>query len=123
MRSGLDGGGGAGDGRRRPWLALAAFGISGFFSSVLNCIGPTVVQDMTPNRLRGQAIAFYFFAQNLLSLTLGPTAVALLTDHVFGDPTALPRSMAATAIPAILLGGLFAHLARAPFQRTRAALG
>lgn len=106
-----------------PWLALAAFGVSGFFSSVLNCIGPTVVQDMTPSRLRGQATAFYFFAQNLLSLTVGPTAVALVTDHVFGDPAALPRSMAVIALPAILLGGLFAHVARAPFRRTRAALG
>jgi hypothetical protein len=74
-----------------PWLALAAFGISDFFSSVLNCIGPT--------------------------------GVALETDHVFGDPTALPRSMTVIALPAILLGELFAHVARAPFRRTHAAFG
>ncbi len=105
-----------------PWVALAAFGVSGFFSSVLNCIGPTVVQDMTPNRLRGQATAFYFFAQNLIGLTIGPTAVAVVTDHVFHDALALPWSMAVVALPSILLGGLFAHLARRPFLRTRAAL-
>ena len=33
----------------------------------------------------GQAVAFYAVIANLIGLGLGPTAVALLTDYVFGD--------------------------------------
>ena len=103
-------------------VALAAFAVSGFFSSVLNCIGPTVVQEMTPGRLRGQVTDLYFFAQNLTSLTIGPTAVALVNDHLFGTPAGLGQAMAVVAVPAILLGGVFALLAAAPYRRTRVAL-
>ncbi len=105
-----------------PMIALIGFGFSGFFSSVSNCIGPTVVQEMTPGRLRGQATALYFFTQNLFSLTLGPMAVALVTDKVFHDDTAVALSVLVIAVPAILLGGLFTLMARRPFTATRQAL-
>ncbi|WP_298373988.1 MFS transporter [Azospirillum sp.] len=105
-----------------PWVALAGFGFSAFFSSVSNCIGPTVVQEMTPGRLRGQATALYFFTQNLFSLTLGPMAVALVTDKIFHDDTAVAASILVVALPAILLGGLFTLLARRPFTQTRQTL-
>ncbi len=105
-----------------PWIALGGFGLAALFSSVSNCIGPTVVQEMTPGRLRGQATALYFFTQNLFSLTLGPMAVALITDKVFGSDAAVPYSILMVSVPAILLGSLLTQLARQPFGRTRRAL-
>lgn len=47
-----------------------------------------------PARLRGQGAALYFLVVGIVSSTLGPTSVALLTDHVFHDPQALRWSLA-----------------------------
>ncbi len=61
-----------------PWGALAA-----------------AIADLAPNRLRGQVVALYLLLQNLVGLGLGPTAVALATDRVFGDEAALPAALVA----------------------------
>jgi hypothetical protein len=39
---------------------------------------------MTPPALRAQGAALYFFALSLVSGTVGPIAVGIFTDHVFG---------------------------------------
>jgi MFS family permease len=108
----------ADDGR----LALVMLGIASCFSSLVNGLGPTTVQDIVPDWLRGQATAVYFFVINLLGLGIGPTAVALVTDHVFGSDAALRYSLAAVAMPAILIGVALLLAARAPYRKTTAAL-
>jgi len=57
-------------------------------------LAPASLNLITPNQLRGQAIALYLFLANLIGLGLGPTAVALITDYVFKDTTALRYSLA-----------------------------
>ena len=52
---------------------------------------------MTPNQMRGQAVALYFLFANLLGLGLGPTIVAMVTDYVFQDDAAIGRSLALTS--------------------------
>jgi MFS family permease len=47
-----------------------------------------------PNQLRAQTTALYYFVINVFGLTIGPTAIALITDEYFGDPAALRYSMA-----------------------------
>ncbi len=54
---------------------------------------PAAIQEIMPNRLRGQASAIYLFLVNLVGLGLGPTAVALVTDYVFHDDLAVRYSM------------------------------
>lgn len=44
--------------------------------------------------MRGQASALYQFAVTLIGLGIGPTAVALGTDYVFGSDSALGYSLA-----------------------------
>jgi hypothetical protein len=58
----------------------------------------------TPNQLRAQVTALYYFVISVLGLTLGPTAVALFTDQVFGDEAALRYSLSIVCV----LAGLFA---------------
>lgn len=79
------------------------------------------IAEAMPSRMRGQGSAIYQLVVNLVSGALGPTAVALLTDRVFGDPQALRWSLAITtvtgmAIAAGLLawgrGGFVATVAR-----------
>ncbi len=51
------------------------------------------LQELMPNRMRGQAVALYAVIANLIGLGLGPTAVALLTDYVFADESKLRYSL------------------------------
>jgi MFS family permease len=54
-------------------------------------------QDITPNQMRAQVIAVYFFFLNLAGIGLGPTVVALITDQVFGNDLAVRYSLAIVA--------------------------
>lgn len=50
--------------------------------------------EIVPSRIRAQGAAVYFLVLNLVSGALGPTAVALVTDHVFHDDRAVGLSLA-----------------------------
>jgi len=73
------------------------------------------MQEMSPAAMRGQAAALLVFLLNFVGLGLGPPAVAMVTDNVFGDPakvgfsllvvTLVGRSLAALSVA----GGLAAY--------------
>ena len=91
-----------------PWWSLASLAIAQFFTSAPFGVAPAAIQQMTPAHLRGQASAIYLFVINLIGLGLGPTAVALVTDHVFHDDNAVGLSLllvtgTAHAVAALLL--------------------
>lgn len=69
-------------------LAVATFALSMPFG-----VAPAALQEIMPNRLRGQASAVYLFIVNMIGLGIGPTAVALFTDFVFADDNAVRYSM------------------------------
>ncbi len=80
------------------------------------------IQEIVPNRMRGQTSAVYLFIVNLIGLGIGPTAVAVLTDYVFRDDNAVRWS--------ILIVGTFGNLAAIalfsaglrPYRETLASL-
>jgi MFS family permease len=82
-------------------------------------LGPAALNFITPNQLRGQVIAMYLFAVNLIGLGIGPTIVAVITDYGFGDPAAVRYSLSIFAVvisaSAVLCiaAGLTAYRARA----------
>jgi MFS family permease len=49
--------------------------------------------ERAPPRLRGQASALYLPAVSVLGIGLGPRAVALVTEHVLGNPAALREAI------------------------------
>jgi hypothetical protein len=53
---------------------------------------------------------------------LGPMLVALVTDHVFGDPSRLGLSLVVVAIPMTLLGLWMSLSGQKPYARTLAAI-
>ena len=79
--------------------------------------GPATLQEVTPRRMRGMQHAFAVLAVNLIGLGLGPTIVALITDHVLHDEAKLGVSMAIAAPVALLGALLFALFARAPYRK------
>lgn len=64
-----------------------------FLTSAPFGVAPAAIQQMMPASMRGQASAIYLFIVNLIGLGVGPTAVAMTTDYVFGDRNAVRYSI------------------------------
>ena len=103
-------------------LAFALLFISVFGLGVAQSAAPAAIQAVVPNRMRGQAIAVYLLLAGLLGIGLGPTAVALVTDHIFHRDGALRYAVACTAAPAALFGLWLIASGVKPYARTLAAL-
>jgi MFS family permease len=86
---------------------------------------PAAIQEIMPNRLRGQASAIYLFLVNLVGLGLGPTAVALVTDYVFHDDLAVRYSMIIVGCSACVVAAITLSAGLKPYRtsvaRQRAA--
>ncbi|WP_158514761.1 spinster family MFS transporter [Gemmatimonas phototrophica] len=76
------------------------------------------IAEAMPPRMRGQGSAIYQLVVNLVSGALGPTAVALLTDKVFGDPLALRWSLAITTVVGMTIAATLLMWGRAGFIKT-----
>lgn len=76
------------------------------------------IAEALPARMRGQGSAVYFLVVNLFAGAFGPTAVALLTDQVFGDPSALRWSLAVCTIGGMSLTILLLGAGRAAYRTT-----
>ena len=68
-----------GDARMALLLMLATM----FLTTVLLTSAAPAVQELLPNRMQGTIIALYSLVITLIGLGLGPTAVALASDHIF----------------------------------------
>ena len=87
-----------------PVIALVLIAPGVFLVSLPFGVAPAALQVITPNQMRAQISALYLFAANIIGLGIGPTAVALITDYVFGYDEALRYSLA-------IMGGVTAPLA------------
>ncbi len=85
-------------------LAIAALIPSAIGGAGVTAAGAAALMMYTPNQLRAQVTALYYFVINVLGLTLGPTLVALVTDFGFQDEGALRYSISLVSVGA----GLFA---------------
>jgi hypothetical protein len=72
--------------------------------------GLTALVTATPNQVRAQACALYYLVVNVLGLTMGPTGIALFTDYVFRDTSALRYSIACVSALAGVLAVTFLSL-------------
>ncbi len=77
-----------------PQLATFSLGGSIFFMAFPQGLPSSALQIVTPNPLRAQMTAIYFFIGNLIANGFGPTIPALLTDYVFRDPAMLRYALA-----------------------------
>lgn len=102
------------------FLSLGMFILSMPFGAA-----PAALQEIVPASMRAQTSAIYLFVLNMLGLGLGPTAIALVTDYVFGDDMAVGRSLLWVCSGAELAGALllFAGLKayRRSYERQRRA--
>ncbi|MFA4949445.1 spinster family MFS transporter [Brevundimonas sp.] len=74
--------------------ALASLAAFSFFAGVMNSLPATALQSVAPNQLRAQITAIYFLVGNLISLGLGPTVVAAISDTLLGGPQSIGLALA-----------------------------
>lgn len=74
-------------------LATITLGVAVFFMAYPQGLPAAALQVITPNPLRAQMTAIYFFIGNLIASGLGPTVPALLNDYFFHDPAQLRYSL------------------------------
>jgi MFS family permease len=92
------------------WLAVQSVLFAAPFG-----MAPTAIQQMTPPAMRGQASAVYLFFGALIGLGIGPTAVALGTQYLFGGDKGLSLSLALVTSTGCALSALLFWFARTPF--------
>jgi MFS family permease len=101
----------------RTELSLALLGLAIFCMFVPAAAAPAAIQAVTPNQMRGQITAVYSLIGNLVAIACGPTVVALVTDYVFHDDSAIGRSLALVAAVTIPTGALILMCGLAHFGR------
>jgi MFS family permease len=80
-----------------PWLSLALLAPGMVGGSMPAAAGTAGLMIITPNEVRALASSLYYFVISLVGLTVGPTAMALLTDFYFKDTARVGDSMAVVA--------------------------
>jgi MFS family permease len=79
-------------------MALVSIGCASFFVTLPLALITTVMQEVTPNNMRGVVNGMYVVTTNVLGLALGPTLVAASTDYIFQDTMAVAKSLALVAV-------------------------
>ncbi|HWJ35322.1 MAG TPA: MFS transporter [Steroidobacteraceae bacterium] len=100
------------------WMSVTAIGVCIIAPALWATSSQAMVQELYPNRLRGQGSALVVMGNGLFGLGGGPLAVGFLSDHVFiGHP--LSTSIVAVALPAVLGTLLLYFLSRRGYEALR----
>lgn len=86
-------------------LALACMAVGTLIGQGAQGVLIAAIQDVTPNRLRGQVMALTLLCVNLIGLGVGASFIAAITDFGFGDENAIRYSISiagAVLLPAIV---------------------
>lgn len=97
-------------------LVIALFGPLIFFASLSMALAPAALQVVTPNQMRGQVSAVWMLVLNLVTAGIGPSAVGAITDHLFGDPLAVGKSIALVNCLSVPLAAALLWKALGPFR-------
>jgi MFS family permease len=97
-------------------LAIVMLGELMFVMAIYGSTMLSVLSEIAPPSLRGFAVALYAFVMTMIGGSLGPVAVAWLTESVFADPMAVGWSMAIVGAVAFTLSALLAFYAAARVQ-------
>jgi MFS family permease len=85
------------------WSALLISALAAGLVNMMLPVAAATIQSATPARLRGVATAIYALVLNGIGLGLGPTAVALVSEHVLHDPARLAVALGAIVGTAALI--------------------
>jgi hypothetical protein len=102
-------------------VAIATLCVLCVFIMAPGAVGPLALGRLALPHLRARVFAVYLLLSNMLAGGLGPSSVALLTDHVFERPEAVGYSVAIVAAACALVSvAAFAVAMAAYLRRVRA---
>ncbi len=101
-----------------PVLSLVVLTLALFCLTTTQALPVVALQLITPNQMRAQMSALYFFVGSLLIFSFGPTSVALLTDYLFGNDQAVHYSLSIACAILTPIGVLIAFLSLTPYKRS-----
>jgi len=101
-----------------PYWALALLAPMIFILAMPYGCAPAAITQIMPAPMRGQAASLYLFANVLIGLGCGPTAIALVTDYVFHDDNMLRYSIVIVAVTAQAAAALVLYCGLRPFVRS-----
>jgi MFS family permease len=91
--------------------ALAVLTIWMLMSSATATVAITAMLELLPNEMRGIGTSMAAFCNTILGLGLGPTLVALATDHIFAAESAVGLAMTLVVLPAVFIAILLYYCA------------
>jgi MFS family permease len=97
------------------WM-LATLSLVSFGFGMLNGLPGTTLQLVVPNQLRGQIIAAYFLIGTMMSLGIGPTIVAFVSDTFLGGPSQIGVSLAIVSGITIVASAAMLNYCREGFR-------
>ncbi|WP_404713901.1 MFS transporter [Sphingomonas sp. MMS24-J13] len=100
-----------------PWAALGCLAIGGVLSTMGAAGYNAALNVATPNEMRSQINVMYFILQNAIAGSLGPTLVALITDHIAHSESDLRYVIVAVRLVAGPLTAFFLWKSLAPYGR------
>jgi MFS family permease len=80
-----------------PWLSIICSSITGMLG--MACVAPqnAALQSITPNEMRGQVTAIFYFIMAVVGTGMGPSLMAFITDVVIGDESKIRYAMSICA--------------------------
>jgi MFS family permease len=90
-----------------PYVAMAIYGANTVGIAFVSAVGVTALLNITPDGIKAQLVAFYYMCISMAGLFIGPPAIGLFNDFVFGTD-GIRYSMALVpalfGIPVLLAG-------------------
>jgi len=80
-------------------------------SAISGTVAITALLELVPNEMRGVGTSLVSFCNTIIGLGLGPTLVALATDHVFGNEASVGLAMTLVVLPAAVVAILLFYKA------------
>ena len=102
------------------WLSFVVTSASNIGIGFISAVGVTALLNVVPPGIRAQTVALYYMAISFAGLFLGPTAVGLLNDTLFGE-AGIRYSIALVpfvfGVPVLLLAPVTLKLYRKALQQ------
>lgn len=67
-----------------PYVAMGIYGINTVGIAFVSAVGVTALLNITPDGIKAQLVAFYYMCISMAGLFIGPPAIGLFNDFVFG---------------------------------------
>lgn len=101
-----------------PWMAIGFYALAVVIAAMPWGAGPAGIQEIMPNKMRGQASAIYLFIINLMVLGFGPYILSLFTQYVFRSDSGVRWSLLCVPVGAHLISVVLLLAAIRPYHRS-----